>query len=73
MYTERWLTLFRILLSTLVLLGLLWLVLSSWPNAAHLNSAAGWSTGPERAKEELAPLFWPKETEFPAVYIATTA
>ena len=73
MYTERWLILFRILLSTLILLGLLWLILTGWPNADRLNTTADWSGDPARPSEELAPLLWKKEAEFPGVYTAVTA
>ena len=73
MYTERWLILFRILLSTLILLGLLWLATSGWPRAARHNTAADWPRDPGQRTEELAPLFWQKETAYPAVHRADTA
>jgi hypothetical protein len=72
MYTARWLILFRILLSTLILLGLLWLVASGWPRADHANTAADWPRDPGQRTEELAPLFWQKETACPAVNAAAT-
>jgi hypothetical protein len=72
MYMERWLTLFRILLSTLILLGLLWLVLTGWPNANRLNTTADWSGDPTRPAEELEPLLWKKEAELPGICTAVT-
>ena len=69
MDTERWLTLFRILLSTLILLLLLWLALTHWPNASSPNNAAELSQDPARSIGELAPLLWKSETEtLPGVY-----
>ena len=75
MYTERWLILFRILLSTLILLGLLWLALSGWPIIAHNNAPAGRSRDPRQTLQGLAPLFWQKEkeTESPATCTAAIA
>jgi hypothetical protein len=74
MYTERWLALFRILLSTLILLLLLWLALSHWPNASSSTNTAELSQDPTRFGGELAPLLWKNETGiFPRVYASVTA
>jgi hypothetical protein len=74
MYTDRWLALFRILLSTLILLLLLWLALTHWPSASSSTNTAELSQDPTRFSGELAPLLWKSETgTFPGVYTSVTA
>ena len=58
MHTERWLVLFRVFLSTVVLLALLWLALSGWPSAARPNAAPGATDRLPEGAGEITPLLW---------------